>query len=144
MKSKLFQNFAIVLLIGLFSLALYACGETSDKWMVSFDSCGGSAVQSIQVEDNNRIEEPDDPTKAGYIFVAWYKESSYENEFNFETERVTNDITLYAKWEEQTSFTIKFNSNGGSKVDDVVINKGEALSKPQNPSRLNYAFVECF
>ena len=142
MKSKLFQNFAIVLLIGLFSLTLYACGETPDKWTVHFDSCGGSAVQSIQVEDNNRIEEPDDPTKAGYIFIAWYKESFYENEFNFETERVTNDITLYAKWEEQTSFTIKFNSNGGSKVDDVVINKGEALSKPQNPSRLNYAFVE--
>ena len=142
MKSKLFKGFAIVLLVGLFSITLAACGQKPNKWTVSFDSCGGSVVESIQVEDNNRIEEPEDPTKAGYIFVAWYKESTYENEFNFETEHVTNNITLYAKWEEQTSFTITFNSNGGSKVDDVVINKGEALLKPQNPSRLNYAFVE--
>jgi uncharacterized repeat protein (TIGR02543 family) len=41
--------------------------------------------------------KPNDPETAGKMFVGWYKESGYINEYTF-TEPVTSNITLYAKW----------------------------------------------
>jgi uncharacterized repeat protein (TIGR02543 family) len=50
------------------------------------------------VEDGGLVTEPMAPTKAGYAFGGWYKESGCTNAWNFNTDTVTSDITLYAKW----------------------------------------------
>lgn len=41
---------------------------------------------------------PADPAKSGYTFGGWYKEESCTNKWNFTTDTVTADRTLYAKW----------------------------------------------
>jgi uncharacterized repeat protein (TIGR02543 family) len=37
-------------------------------------------------------------TKTGHAFGGWYKEEGLTNQWNFSTDTVTGDITLYARW----------------------------------------------
>ncbi|HBY65922.1 MAG TPA: hypothetical protein DEG42_06070, partial [Acholeplasmataceae bacterium] len=69
-------------------------------YTVTFDSTGGSAVASVEVEENLTVEEPADPTKTGYVFVGWFTSDSVASgdEWDFEVDLVTEDITLYARW----------------------------------------------
>ncbi|MDO5725643.1 MAG: stalk domain-containing protein [Tissierellia bacterium] len=71
-------------------------------YKVNFNTNGGSAVSDIQVEEGKTITEPTEPIKLGYNFDGWYKEVTLENLWDFGTDTVTKDITLYAKWTEQT------------------------------------------
>lgn len=68
------------------------------EFTVTFDTDGGSAVSAQKVKYNGTANEPEDPTKDGYIFKDWYTEKEYTNKFVFSTP-ITGDITLYAKWE---------------------------------------------
>lgn len=68
-----------------------------NKFTVTFNSKGGSAVRKQEVEEGKTATRPTDPTKSGYDFVDWYTEEEYENVFDFSTP-ITQNITLYAKW----------------------------------------------
>ena len=63
---------------------------------VSFDTDGGSTIDSIVIKIGDTIKEPDIPTKDGYTFKGWYIK---EEEFAF-SKPITEEITLKAKWEE--------------------------------------------
>lgn len=64
----------------------------------TFDSQGGSPIASKIVEIGTKVTEPDAPTKRGYAFAGWYKEASFVTQWNFDSDTVTEDMTLYAKW----------------------------------------------
>lgn len=70
-----------------------------NKVTVTFDSAGGSSVATQNVLDGKTISEPNPPTKENYRFGGWYKEAACTTLWNFETDVVTGDTTLYAKWE---------------------------------------------
>lgn len=63
---------------------------------VSFDTDGGSNIDSVVIKIGETIKEPDIPTKDGYTFKGWYIE---EEGFSF-SKPITEEITLKAKWEE--------------------------------------------
>ncbi|WP_202556053.1 InlB B-repeat-containing protein, partial [Paenibacillus silvestris] len=44
------------------------------------------------------ITKPADPTRAGYTFSGWYKDEGYASVWNFATDTVSANTTLYAKW----------------------------------------------
>jgi len=67
-------------------------------YTVTFDSQGGSAVGSQTVAHGGKVTEPTDPTKTDYTFGGWYKESGCINAWNFDTDTVTSNVTLYAWW----------------------------------------------
>ena len=75
---------------------LYA--QYTDIFTVTFDARGGSAVAAVTVANNSTITAPTAPTRSGYIFGGWYKDADCKNAWNFATDRVTGNITLYAKW----------------------------------------------
>lgn len=92
---KIFSSLTI-LFIG---FVLVACGGTT-TYTVTFESNGGNTVDAItDVESDALISAPTAPTRTGYVFVGWYKESSLTNAWNFTTDKVTANITLYAKWD---------------------------------------------
>ena len=71
-----------------------------ETYRVSFDSMGGTPVESISgVAKGETIQLPSEPTREGYSFKGWYRDSSCRVAFT-ENSKVTKDITLYAKWEE--------------------------------------------
>lgn len=70
------------------------------SYTVTFEPNGGSAVESQTVEAGQTAVRPDDPTKDGYRFVAWYSDNELTAEYDFSSS-VEADITLYAKWRVQ-------------------------------------------
>lgn len=66
-------------------------------WTVTFDTQGGSAVPAQVVKHEARAEEPLAPTRSGYIFDGWYKDTYAVTPFDFST-KITADWTIYAGW----------------------------------------------
>ena len=77
---------------------LYVKVKAVQKFTVTFDSDGGSAVAAVTVKSGDKVTKPADPAKDGYTFKGWLLGDA---EYNFETP-VTGDITLKAKWETKT------------------------------------------
>ena len=67
------------------------------RYTVTFDTQGGSKINSVQAVRNNAVSEPDDPEREGYTFGGWFTDKACTQEFDFST-KIMNDMTLYAKW----------------------------------------------
>jgi len=120
---------------------LYALWKQK-SFTVTFDSQGGSSVSSLEdVGYGTTIIKPSDPTKEGYVFAGWYSESELENCWNFDTNTVTEDTTLYASWKQLPTCTVTFASNGGSEVPSQTVISGEKIVKPTDPTKNGYVFV---
>lgn len=66
-------------------------------YTVTFNSNGGSDVPG-QIRANAAATKPADPTRSGYVFAGWYTDEACTAAYDF-TKPVTDNITLYAKWE---------------------------------------------
>ena len=120
-------------------ITLYA-KWTINNYTVTFNSNGGSAVSSQSVIYNMNATAPTAPTRTGYTFDGWYSDSGLTAVFNFATTAITGDITLYAKWTINT-YTVTFNSNGGSAVSSQIVNYNTVATKPADPTRAAYFFA---
>jgi uncharacterized repeat protein (TIGR02543 family) len=110
-------------------------------YTVSYNSNGGSPVApQTGILHNTLATKPVlDPTRTDYVFDYWYL--SNENlQFNFSTPIIEN-ITLTAKWKINT-YTVTFDSDGGSAVSSQTIEHGKYATKPPNPTKANYDFVQ--
>ena len=69
-------------------------------YTVTFDANGhGTAPAPISgVTYGSTITAPDSPTETGYVFGGWYKETGCTNAWDFVSDTVTENITLYARW----------------------------------------------
>ena len=65
---------------------------------VTFDTNGGSVVDSQTIAYNSSVVKPKNPTKSGYTFVGWYSDEEHTELFDFST-KIVEDIILYAKWD---------------------------------------------
>ncbi|MDO4445736.1 MAG: InlB B-repeat-containing protein, partial [Bacillota bacterium] len=80
------------------TIELYAVWEIN-HYDATFDSQGGSTVNTQTVNYNENLTKPQDPTRAGYTFAGWYKDNKFQNAWNFDTDKMpAKNITLYAKW----------------------------------------------
>ena len=110
-------------------------------YTVTFDSNDGSSVPSKTVASGSKISKPADPTKPDYTFGNWYKDSDLITIWNFAGDTVTGNITLYASWiSGTTTYTVTFNSNGGSSVDQQTVAYGSTITAPTTPTLANSIF----
>lgn len=65
---------------------------------IRFMSSGGSEIESQKVPYGERINRPVDPIREGYEFAGWYKDIHLTDEWNFESDYVQGNMTLYARW----------------------------------------------
>ncbi len=105
-------------------------------YIVIFDSQNGSSVLPITTDYNKTIKKPKDPKRTGYTFAGWYNGAIA---FNFATP-ITSNITLIAKWKVNT-YTVKFNSNGGSAVISKSTSYNSVITEPTKPTKTGYTFV---
>ncbi len=104
-------------------------------YAVKFDSKGGSSVKAVSVAEGDKVARPANPTRSGYSFEGWYL-GNVKYDFN---KAVTSNITLTARWK-ATTVTVKFDSNGGSKVSSKKVQPGKTVSKPKT-TRAKYTFL---
>ena len=121
--------------------------DDEDEYIVTFDSNGGSPVESQNVRFGDTVKKPADPTKQGYVFVEWIRSDRLlfagslrsSRGFDFSTP-VTRKITLVAVWEAATDtpFTVEHykQNEAGSKeftkdatlTDNLTGNTGESAT----------------
>jgi len=75
---------------------------------------------------------PPDVSKTEYVLVGWYKDADFQSKWNFATDTVTSNITLWAKWAQKT-YSVTFDLGKLSyaipnKIIDVV--KNSKISPP--------------
>ena len=136
MKKKIIIIGAIAVVIIAAVIAVLLLG--GKKVTITFDPDGGKSVSKITIKKGESAVLPK-TAKEGFIFDGWY----------LNDERVTNsktydeDVTLKAKWISETAkvFTVTFDSAGGSKVSDVIVECDKELYLPTNPTRSGYTFV---
>ncbi len=71
-----------------------------EKYTVSFNSNGGSAVENQVVESGAFITEPYISPRIGYTLTGWYKDIECTQTFDFNVDTITQNTILYAGWEE--------------------------------------------
>lgn len=103
---------------------------------VKFETFDGSKVdeQVIRVTPTwaDNVKKPKtDPTKDGYIFKGWYKDSACKENFDFNS-KIISDTSIYAKWEKEIKkFTISFIGNGGTgEMNTIEKDKGQKYILP--------------
>jgi uncharacterized repeat protein (TIGR02543 family) len=126
-------------------VTLYAkwISVNATRYTVTFSSRGGSSISAQQVEEGGKASQPTPPTLEGYTFAGWYKESTLTNAWSFANDVVNANITLYAKWisGDVTSYTVTFNSNGGSDVAPQTVATGGKASQPTAPTLSGHTFI---
>ena len=88
------------------------------------------------VQAGEKAIQPDVPSRQGYQFTGWYLD---DTKYDFNT-AVTGDMTLTAKWT-ANSYTIAFDTNGGSDIDPITQDYGTQITAPADPTRGGYTFI---
>lgn len=111
------------------------------KYTITFNTFGGSNVETQKVKKGETVKKPNDPTKEGYVFIEWDLGSSI---YDFNT-KVSRDMTLKAIWKEvetdKVSYTISFNTDGANTIQNQIIEKDGTISKPTDPIKEGYKFI---
>ena len=155
MKNLKTKRRALIFLVTFFafiiSLGLSACNgdvvtiepEEQDSYTVTFNTNGGNTIEPKTVAAGKKVTKPKKPVREGAIFEGWYSDSSLNDLYNFKTP-VNSNLTLYAKWKILQTFTITFDSNGGTTVSPVSLYEGNIPQMPQDPTREGYTFKGWF
>lgn len=98
-------------------LMLYAKWENTNYVTLSFNSNGGSPIESQSVLYGNPGRAVEDPTRTGYTFVGWRKTDG--TFFSFDN-IIIEDTQLVASWVPFDTIYVEYNPNGGTLdiVDD--------------------------
>lgn len=82
----------------------------------------GTAPAKQELKEGDKVTKPADPTAEDYIFIGWYKEAGCINAWDFDTDTVEEDTTLYAKWVSDAD-SLTYNANGGTGSMDPTTGK---------------------
>ena len=86
---------ALIVLI----LVVVALEMRNPGFTITFDSKGGTDVPAQNQMYGEMLELPEPPTREGYEFTGWYFDENCQYLWDFETQQVGGDMTLYAGWE---------------------------------------------
>lgn len=134
----------LLAIIAILLVVVFTKKQEPLTYRVTFDSNGGSVVREQLVTEGEKATKPEDPTKKGYIFIEWQYNN---NKFDFNIS-IEQDIVLKAKWQEveedKELVTVKFNTDGGTTISNQIIEKGEKINKPQDPTKEGHIFKGWF
>ena len=101
---------------------------TINTYEAEFQSNGGSAVGKTSATFGSLLSQPANPTRMGYNFEGWYKESSLSNKWDFSKDVIEDNMTLYAKWTPIVITinkpTLSFNGTGQTQQLSVSFSSG--------------------
>ena len=122
---------------GLFYGGLYIYGNTTGVIVTYKD--GDSEYAKQVLPSGTLATRPDAPAATpGYTFGGWNKADG--TAWDYASDKVTDNITLYAKWAANT-YTITFDTAGGSEIAPITQGYGTAITAPADPTREGYTFI---
>lgn len=112
-----------------------------NEYTITFDTQGGTPVESIVATVGSNIFAPLPPIKTGYLFVNWFVSLSSTTPYVFTTMPAEN-FTLYAKWT-PVEYTITYVLNGGANNNNNphVYTIETPTITLLNPTKTGHSFV---
>lgn len=102
-------------------LSLYA-KWTLKKYNVTFNSGCDTTVPAQQVEHGSHATKPDTAlVNGGKVLMGWYTDNTFATEFDFATQDITADTTVYARW--ATVAVGRFLNKGATSITAVADDK---------------------
>lgn len=122
---------------GLFYGGLDIYGNTTGVIVTYKD--GDSEYAKQVLPSGTLATRPDAPAATpGYTFGGWNKADG--TAWDYASDKVTDNITLYAKWAANT-YTITFDTAGGSEIAPITQDYETAITAPADPTREGYTFI---
>ena len=122
---------------GLFYGGLYIYGNTTGVIVTYKD--GDSEYAKQVLPSGTLATRPDTPAATpGYTFGGWNKADG--TAWDYASDKVTDNITLYAKWAANT-YTITFDTAAGSEIAPITQDYGTNIAAPADPTREGYTFI---
>ena len=122
---------------GLFYGGLDIYGNTTGVIVTYKD--GDSEYAKQVLPSGTLATRPDAPAATpGYTFGGWNKADG--TAWDYASDKVTDNITLYAKWAANT-YTITFDTAGGSEIAPITQDYETAITAPADPTREGYTFM---
>lgn len=122
------------------NLTLYA--KWLDNYEVLFYAEGVEYIDPLVVAEGQLVTKPK-IRREGYTVYGWYTDPNFTNEFDFNTP-ITNDLTLYARWNQVYTYTIEYHLNGGENNPENNITVYSIFDLPialHEPTREGYTFL---
>ena len=115
----------------------------NDNYDITFRYNNGQPDKTIQVGSNEFIPRPATPERNGYTFTGWYTDEACTSAWNFDIDRVTKAMTLYAGWQEElkTEFLVTFQPNNGESNYTVVVPASSLIPPQASPTMEGYSFI---
>ena len=133
------KNLIKLFVVALLCFITFGCDQVDpveEKCVITFDSDGGSEIQSIEIQKGTKISMPNDPVKEGYTFIGWYLN---DEKWSFIGYIVTEDMTLKAKWEEK-EYTVIFVSDNNI-ISEKKQKFNSPIDVPNDPVKEGYTFI---
>jgi uncharacterized repeat protein (TIGR02543 family) len=102
-----------------------------NSYSLSFNSNGGSSVNTISGAFGSAVSAPAAPTRSGYTFSGWSPALP---------STVPAANTSYTAQWQINSYSLSFDSNGGTSVSPINADFGTNVTAPAAPTRTGYTF----
>ena len=93
-----FNGWWLLLVLILLFLLIFLLLFLLSKKTVRFETNCKMKIQDQKVRKGGYAERPAEPTRNGRIFAGWYYDAEYTERWDFENDKVEDNMTLYAKW----------------------------------------------
>lgn len=90
------------------------------------------------MEEGKTIATPTAPTKTGFTFEGWYKETGLTNKWTFATDVVNTDVTLYAKWLNNNMVLVENGEAGGINISESFYIQKYEVTQAQFEAIMGY------
>ena len=104
---------------------------------------GSVLSPQLNIPHGNTIDPPETITKSGYRFVGWFADQSYSTPFLFGETPITDNLTLYAKWEPIT-YKANFYIEKGNLYQTQTVAYNAAPTLPEEPTKVGHTFKGWF
>ena len=116
------------------------------KHKITFDTMGGNSIDALKVADGETWSLPEAPTRGGYVFKGWFTNVNCTADSAYtETAPITQDLTLFAKWEKQ-AVTVAVTGVTLNKTEATLTAKGQTVQltatvAPANATNKNVTYA---
>jgi uncharacterized repeat protein (TIGR02543 family) len=115
------------------NITLYAKWEVN-TYTIMFKDTDGTVIQETTHQFNANLSSyvfPDEPNKTGYTFSGWSR--------TLPQTMPAENITIEATYSINT-YTLSFETNGGTLLEDITLSFGSAIDLPNNPTKEGHTF----
>lgn len=157
-KKTIVLTLALAVVVGIILIFAFLLDNGSrnnqeSTYTVTFDSNGGTFIESVTVKEGEKVTTPEVPFREGFVFVEWQLDNKA---YNFDAP-VKGDLTLVANYKEESTtppepvdpkppvetktFVVTFTTGTDEVIKSQTIKEGALVTKPTNPKRTGYVFA---